>query len=76
MDPNKLATQIGRAMGRFVAAVVPGFGERLRAQQAEAHGVCRDCARPLGGPSPSRICQECHAARVLAGLGGDTGGHA
>lgn len=65
-----------RAVARGIDAVSPGFGARLRAQHAAEHGVCRDCARPLGGPSPSRICTECHAARVLAGLGGNGGGDA
>lgn len=75
MDWTNLAARIGKALGEAVAAVDPDFGDRLRASEAAKHGTCRDCGAPLGGPSPSRICQPCHAARVLArGLGGSGGG--
>lgn len=75
MTGEEWAARFGDTIGRALDAV--GLGDRVRAHYAAEHGVCRDCARPLGGPSPSRICTECHAARVLAqGLGGDEGGEA
>jgi hypothetical protein len=58
-------------------ALDAAIGDKVRAHYAAKFGTCIDCARPLGGESPSKICVECHAARTLArGLGGSPGADA
>lgn len=74
------ARDLGRMLGEGLAAIVakiPGAGDALREAFAAKYGRCIDCDAPLGGPSPSKICADCHAARVLAqGLGGAPSGDA
>lgn len=68
---------IGQSFGRRLAdGIAKPFGGVIRTAFAAAFGVCRDCGEPLAGSSPSKICADCHAARVLAGLGGDQDGDA
>ena len=69
-----IARRIGEAIGR---ALEPLIGARVRAAYATKYGVCERCAAPLSGESPSRRCEACRAAEVLAaGLGGAGGADA
>jgi hypothetical protein len=74
IDWNGLGAKLGAALGR---ALDPLMGDRIRASYAARFGVCRGCAAPLDGPSPTQRCANCHAAEVLArGLGGGPAGNA
>ena len=64
MDPKSLGTMIGAALGRAVEAM--GLGDRIRASYAAKYGSCRRCDAPLGGSSPERVCETCHADEALA----------
>lgn len=56
MNLKEIVGAIGEAVG---------FGAWLRARYAAVHGRCRRCEAPLGGTSPSRICEPCHADVLL-----------
>jgi hypothetical protein len=68
---------IGARIGLALAALTPsGARERIRAQYAAKFGVCQRCGEPLGGPSPSQICADCHLDKILERARGGNGGDA
>jgi hypothetical protein len=72
---DAFAAAVGRALAHAVEAL--GLCDRVRAAYAAEHGACRACGRALGGPSPERVCVECHAGETLAAaLGGGKDGEA
>lgn len=68
---------LGRRLGHALAMLLgPMVGDAVRASYAAKYGICRSCARPLAGASPSQICESCHASEVLSAMGGEKGGDA
>lgn len=59
---HDLGTAIGTKIGE---AVKSWAASPMRAIFAWAYGSCRVCAAPLGGHSPEKICEPCHAGEML-----------
>ncbi len=77
MSESKKWEKIGEAFGRGLAAAIekhgPALADAIRDLYASLYGKCRRCDQPLGGESPEKICEPCHAAEVLeAANGGPT----
>lgn len=65
------AEDIGTALGRFLAAHLPAAAqEAIRERYRALYGSCRRCGEPLGGPSPSQVCEGCHVDEALAAAAG------
>lgn len=64
IDWEALGRGIGEALAKGVEA--SGLGPVARDMFSAAYGKCRVCDAPLGGASPDRICETCHAGEVLA----------
>jgi hypothetical protein len=58
--------------GVFLRPIERIFGNAVRAHYAE-FGTCRRCEAPLGGESPGKVCEECHADELLTVVGGSGG---
>lgn len=65
---RKRGEDIGRGMAEAVEK--HGLADAIRAVFAFLYGKCRVCDAPLGGPSPEKICEPCHAAEVLQAANG------
>lgn len=72
-----IGAKFGQAAADFINGLGAGISDTIRGLYASAYGKCRRCDKPLGGESPDKICETCHADEVLAAAnGGKNGGDA
>lgn len=67
---RRIGEDIGRALAEGIEAVAKPLADAVREHYAALYGRCRRCDAPLGGPSPEKVCEPCHAAEVLEAANG------
>lgn len=61
------AASLAQAVGEAIQNT--WLGDMIRARFVALYGKCGSCDKPLGGPSPSKLCEPCHANVLLSNLG-------